>query len=142
MSGSIISSDLPWIEDIFGIYYKKTVENTFPANDFTTVFIAIVHIAGVIALYFGILLPPKYIWVHTIFIELLLISYFFFDNNCFMTLFANMNTSQEMTPLYVRIETAIKIMTAIFIISFLSNIFPQWSLFNIIKNIVLKVDSY
>ena len=141
MSGSLISSDLPWMEDILGLYYKKTIENTFPADDFTTVFIAILHIIGVIFLYFGILLPPKYIWIHTIYLGLLLASYFLFDNNCFMTLFANMNTSQQMTPLYIRMKTAIKTMTAIFLLSLISNFYPKWSLFNILKMTIIKLDS-
>ena len=83
MRGSIISSDLPWLEDIFGIYYKKTMENTFPAHDFSTIFIAFFHILGMLSIYFGILLPPKYIWIHTLYLGLLLISYYIFDNNCF-----------------------------------------------------------
>jgi len=140
MSGSIISMDLPWIEDILSLYYKKTLENTFPDKDFTTIFIAILHILGVIALYFGVLLPPKYIWTHTIFLGLVLSSYLVFDNNCFMTLFANMNTSQTMTPMYFKIHTAIIIMTTIFFISLLSNFFPKYAPFNIIKNIILTID--
>lgn len=141
MSGSLISSDLPWMEDVLAIYYKKTLANTFPNTDFTTVFIAILHIIGVIVLYFGILLPPKYIWLHTIFLGLLLGSYFIFDNNCFMTLFANMNTTQEMTPLYIRMGTAIKTMTTIFLVSLMSNFYPEWSPFNILKKTILKLDS-
>lgn len=140
MSGSLISSDLPWIEDIITLYYKKTLQNTFPSNDFTTVFIAIFHIIGVIALYCGVLLPPKYIWIHTIFLGFVLGSYFVFDNNCFMTLFANMNTTQSMTPLYFRIKTAMIVMTSIFLISFSSNFFPKYSPFNIIKTIILNID--
>jgi hypothetical protein len=140
MSGSLISTDLPWIEDIMALYYKKTLENTFPAKDFTTVFIAVFHIIGVIALYFGVLLPPKYLWAHTIFLGLILGSYFVFENNCFMTLFANMNTTQSMTPLYFRIKTAFIVMTTIFIISLLSNFFPKYAPFNIIKSIILIID--
>jgi hypothetical protein len=140
MSGSLISTDLPWIEDIISIYYKKTLQNTFPDNDFTTVFIAVFHIIGVIALYFGVLLPPKYIWTHTIFLGLVLTSYIVFDNNCFMTLFANMNTNQYMTSLYFKIHTAIIVMTTVFIISLLSNFYPKYAPFNIIKSIILAVD--
>jgi len=140
MSGSLISNDLPWIEDIIAIYYRKTLQNTFPSNDFTTVFIAVFHIIGVVALYLGVLLPPKYIWIHTIFLGTILGSYFIFDNNCFMTLFANMNTSQSMTPLYFRMKTALIVMTSIFFISMASNFFPGYSPFNIIKTIILHFD--
>ena len=141
MRGSIISSDLPWMEDIFSIYYTKTMENTFPSNDFSTIFIAFFHILGMLSIYLGILLPPKYIWIHTLYLGLLLISYYIFDNNCFMTLYANMNTDQEMTPLYIRMGTFIKTMTFVLLISIGSNFYPEYSPFSLIKKLVLKLDS-
>ena len=141
MRGSIISSDLPWMEDILSIYYKKTMENTFPSNDFSTIFIAFFHILGMVSIYLGVLLPPKYICIHTVYLGLLLLSYYLFDNNCFMTLYANMNTDQEMTPLYIRMGTFIKTMTFVLIVSIGSNFFPEYSPFSIIKKIVLKLDS-
>ena len=133
-SGSIQTSlDLPWFEDIVKLYYYKTFENTFPSTDFTTMFIAVIHILGAYLLYFGLLLPPQYIWIHTIYLSLVLSSYIIFDQNCFMTLLANMNTDNDKPPLYIRMSSAIKTLIVVFTYSLASNFYPQIAPYSILK---------
>ena len=137
---SLGSNDLPWAEDVFNLYSYKTLENTFPSLDFTTYFLAISHIIGVIFIYLGILLPPRYIWIHTLYIGILAITYIIFNNNCFMTLLTNVNTDQFRNPLYIRMSTALKLLGIVFFISLTSNFYPKYSPFEILKHTMLALD--
>jgi len=134
-------SDLPWIEDVMSMYYQETIHNIFKTVDFNTLFITVFHLIGIFVVYVGVLLPPKYIWVHTIYMAILLASYILFDKNCFMTVVSKFQTVPEKPFIYFKIESAISIMSVVFIISFFSNFFPQYSPFNIIKTIILKMDN-
>ena len=134
-SGSVLSSlDLPWFEDVFKVYYYKTFENTFPSTDFTTMFIATFHIIGAYLLYLGLLLPPQYIWIHTVYLCLVLSSYIIFYQNCFMTLLANVNTDNNKPPLYIRMSSAIKTLVVVFIYSLASNFYPQIAPYSVLKS--------
>ena len=134
MSGSITSSfDLPWMEDVARLYYYKTFDNTFPKTDFTTMFVAVFHIIGAYALYLGIFLPPQYIWIHTLYLTIVFVSYYMFDKNCFMTLLANVNTDNIKTPLYIRMTTAIWILFWIYIYSIASIFYPQIAPYSLLK---------
>lgn len=135
------TSDLPWIEDVMNLYYQETIQNTFKTIDFNTLFITLFHLIGILVVYVGILLPPKYIWVHTIYMAILLTSYILFNKNCFMTVVSKFQTVPEKPFIYFKIESAISIMAIVFIVSFFSNFFPQYSPFNIIKTIILKMDN-
>ena len=135
-----LNSDLPWLEDTLYVYYMNSVKNTFPSFDFATIFIAIFHIVGFYVIYLGFLLPPKYLWIHTVYIFIILISYYIFDNNCFMTLFANMDTSEHKTPIYVRMETAMNFLLFLLGLNVIGILFPNLSAFRIIKYIILKLE--
>lgn len=135
-----VNSNLPWFEDTLYVYYINTVKNTFPSFDFTTIFIATFHIIGFYVIYLGFLLPPKYLWIHTIYISIILISYYIFDKNCFMTLFANMDTSQDKTPIYVRMSTAMNFLLLLLGLNIIGILFPDLSAFRIIKSIILKLE--
>jgi hypothetical protein len=134
------NGELPWFEDILYVYYINTVKNTFPSLDFTTVFVAIFHIIGFYVIYWGVFLPPKYIWIHIVYILTILISYFIFDKNCFMTLFANMGTPSYKTPIYLRMSTATVFLFILLGVSTISIIYPNLSPFRIIKSIILKLE--
>ena len=135
------TTDLPWIEDVISMYYKTSIKNIFTTFDFNTLFITIFHLIGIIAVYYGVFLPPKYIWVHTIYVGILLGTYIIFKNNCFMTVVSKFQTVPDKPFIYFKIETAISAMIATFFISFFSNFFPAYSPFNIIKTIILKMDN-
>jgi hypothetical protein len=135
------TTDLPWIEDVISMYYTNSIKNIFATFDFNTLFITIFHLIGIIAVYYGVFLPPKYIWVHTTYVGILLGSYILFKNNCFMTVVSKFQTVPEKPFIYFKIETAISAMIAVFFISFFSNFFPSISPFNIIKTIILKMDN-
>jgi len=134
------NSELPWFEDMIYLYYINTVKNTFSSYDFTTIFIAIFHIIGFYTIYLGFLLPPKYLWIHTIYITIILISYYIFDKNCFMTLFANMDTSEDKTPIYVRMSTAMQFLLMLLSISLIGLIYPNLSAFRLLKSLILKLE--
>ncbi len=134
------NGELPWFEDILYVYYINTVRNTFPSLDFTTIFVAIFHIVGFYVIYFGVFLPPKYIWIHVVYLLTILISYFIFDKNCFMTLFANMGTSSTKTPIYLRMSTATVLLFILLGVSILSIFYPNLSPFRLIKSIILKLE--
>jgi hypothetical protein len=134
------NGELPWFEDILYVYYINTVKNTFPSFDFTTIFVAIFHIIGFYIIYLGVFLPPKYIYIHIIYLSIILISYYIFDKNCFMTLFANMGTSSQKTPIYLRMSTATVFLFMLLAVSIISVIYPNLSPFRIIKSIILKLE--
>ena len=134
------NGELPWFEDMLYIYYINTVRNTFPSLDFTTIFVALFHIVGFYVIYFGVFLPPKYIWIHVVYLLTILISYFIFDKNCFMTLFANMGTSSKKTPIYLRMSTATVFLFMLLGVSILSIFYPNLSPFRLIKSIILKLE--
>jgi len=134
------NGELPWFEDILYVYYINTLRNTFPSSDFTTIFVAIFHIIGFYIIYLGIFLPPKYIWIHIIYLSIILISYYIFDKNCFMTLFANMDTPSKKTPIYLRMSTATVFLFMLSGISIMSYLYPDMSPFRIIKSIILKLE--
>ena len=134
------NGELPWFEDMLYIYYINTVRNTFPSLDFTTIFVALFHIVGFYVIYFGVFLPPKYIWIHVVYLLTILISYFIFDKNCFMTLFANMGTNSTKTPIYLRMSTATVFLFILLGLSIISMINPNLSPFRILKSIILKLE--
>jgi len=103
------TSDLPWIEDVMNLYYQETIQNTFKTIDFNTLFITLFHLIGILVVYVGILLPPKYIWVHTIYMAILLTSYILFNKNCFMTVVSKFQTVPEKPFIYFKIESSISI---------------------------------
>jgi len=134
MSGSISNGiDLPWMEDVAQLYYYRTFDNTFPTTDFTTMFVAIFHIIGAYLLYLGLLIPPKYIWIHTVYLAIVFITYYIFDKNCFMTLLANINTDNQKVPLYIRMSTAINTLLVVFLYSLFSNFYPQIAPYSLLK---------
>lgn len=132
--------ELPHLDDVLEKYYLKTVENTFPSTDFTTSFVAFTHIIGVHFLYFGWLLPPKYMWIYLAFTSILLFSYAIFDRDCFMTLLANMNTDFDGTALMVSKEVATNFIIIALVISIVIIRYPQLAPFNLLKKVILSLD--
>jgi len=140
MTNNLVEKDMPWFEDVWTSYQIKMFKNTFPNTDFNTMFVAIIHIIGVYAIYLGILLPPKYLWTHLLYCSIILISYIIFDKNCFMTLLANDPEIKEISPLYIRMNTAVGSIIFVMIISFIGFIYPEFSPFRIIKKIILSLE--
>jgi hypothetical protein len=133
-------TELPWFEDILHLYIKQSIDNTFPSYDFPTVFTAILHIIGFFFIYIGIFLPPKYLVFYTIYLGLIYISYYIFDNNCIMTLFANIDTDMTATPIYIRMKTASTFIRNMLIISIIGTLVPALSPFKLIRALILKLD--
>lgn len=135
-----VERDLPWFEDVMKIYQRRSFENTFHSTDFTTFFVVIIHIIGVTFLYMGILLPPEYLWTHMFYGISLMISYIVFDQNCFMTLFANKAEQKDISPLYVRMKTAASMLLFFITVSTVGYLFPSIAPFTILKRIILSLD--
>ena len=140
MTNNLVEKDLPWFEDVWANYHSKMFKNTFPNTDFNTMFVAIIHIIGVYAIWIGILLPPKYLWTHLLYCSIILISYIIFDKNCFMTLLANDREYKEVSPLYIRMNTAVGSVIFLMTLSLIGIIYPEFSPFRIFKKIILSLE--
>lgn len=134
------SNKLPWIDEVLNLYMKKTWENTFPNNDFTTIFVAIFHIIGFLFIHLGLFAPPYLLGWYILYLIIIKVSYYIFDNNCFMTLFANTAETKHQIPLSIRGTTAGNGLLIYLIISVIGFLFPKYSLFNIIKNTFLLLE--
>ena len=102
---------LPMMEDIFSVYWNKSMSHLFPKdtkNKPIVYFIGYCHLLGALVLQFGIwFLPAKYLWTYILFCFVNIFSYYFiFNKKCFMTLLTNYYSNGHGTALNVRMKTA------------------------------------
>jgi hypothetical protein len=112
---------LPYFEDILGLYHGRVMNELFPENvDNKPIYYLInfFHIIGVGALQLGVFLPFKYLIYHAGYIIIIMLSYLFFNKQCYMTLLANWvgNRGKESHMLHIRWKTARKVLSAVLII--------------------------
>lgn len=92
----------------------------------------IIHIIGVVFIQFGILLPPKYLLIYIGFLIMLFISYYIFDNKCFMTLASNKLSNKKFNSLCITMSEAKVILFLYLIVAITGYLNNDYSLYNII----------
>ncbi len=128
---------IPYLEDVLKIYYDYVKNTLYPSNiknKLITYLLATFHIIGVLQINYGIFLPPKYLIFNIIYIILIYISYWIFNNHCFITLLTNKLSGKKNTPLYIKFKTAKKIIIFNLVLSIIGFCIPKYSLFNLMKN--------
>ena len=120
---------------------RNTLSTLFP-NDIKyrpiVIFINILHIIGVIAIQLGILLPPQYIKFYIIYLVLLLVSYIILNNRCFMTEISNYIGGKNYNSLCIKLKDAKKILIVYLVIAIFFEVYPQYSFFTILLNLLKK----
>ena len=128
---------LPYFEDILLIYYDYTKETLYPShtkNKLLVYILSSLHIIGALQIAYGIFLPPSFLVLNTVYLLIILISYYFFNGHCFMTLLTNKYSGLTRTPLYIKLNTAKIVLIINLIISIIGVINPKYSLYlNIMK---------
>ena len=112
-----------------------TFNSLFPddiENKFMVYSINILHIIGVAFIQFGILLPPKYLIIYIIFLLTLFISYYVFNNKCFMTVVSNKLSKKEFNSLCISMSEAKIILLFYLLVAILGYLNNNYSLYNII----------
>ena len=120
---------------------KHTIDSLFP-DDVNyrplVILINIIHVIGVMAIQFGILLPPNLMKYYIVYLVVLLITYIVLNNRCFMTEISNYIGGKNYNTLCVKLSEAKQILTVYLVIAILFEVYPQYSLFNIFKNLSKK----
>ena len=128
---------LPYFEDILLIYYNYITETLYPSNTTNKLVVYVLsslHIIGALQIVYGIFLPPTLLILNTIYLFIILISYYIFNGHCFMTLLTNKYSGLTRTPLYIRFSTAKLVLIINLIISLVGILYPKYSLYlNIFK---------
>lgn len=112
-----------------------TFNSLFPEdidNKSLVYFINILHIIGVAFIQFGILLPPQYLIYYIGFVIMLFISYYIFDNKCFMTIVSNKLSKKEFNSLCITMTEAKLILLAYLIVAIIGYLNNDYSLYRII----------
>ena len=94
--------------------------------------INILHILGVVFIQFGVLLPPKFLIYYIAFIIALFVSYYIFNNRCFMTIVANKYSKKEVNSLCIKMSEAKIILLLYLIVGILGYLNPKYSPYKII----------
>jgi len=131
-------NNLPYLEDVHNLHAKHLLDSLFPnleKNKFIVYVISVMHIIGTTMIQWGIFLKPNYLKLYILYLALILLSYYLFNNYCFMTLLSSEYTNTYRPALYIKKKTARKILIINLTIAFFGIIFPKYSLHNIIKTI-------
>ena len=92
----------------------------------------ILHIIGVVFIQFGILLPHKYLIFYIIFLMMLFVSYYLFNNRCFMTIVSNKLSKKEFNSLCISMSEAKLVLLLYLIAAIVGYLNKNYSLYNII----------
>ena len=65
-----------------------------------------IHLLGVVFIQFGILLPPQYLKYYILYLMLLIVTYFYFRNKCFMTILSNYYSGKYIKVLCIKLSQA------------------------------------
>lgn len=128
---------LPYWEDIVFTYCAKVNKVLFPSdipNRLIVYAISAYHLFGVLFIFWGIFLPPHLLPYYLVYVGLIAISYYIFDNYCFLTLLANKMSGKKESALKIRMHTAQNALLLFAYLGLVFYFFPQYSLFNQIKS--------
>tara|TARA_B100001093_G_scaffold410304_1_gene399547 strand:- start:241 stop:636 length:396 start_codon:yes stop_codon:yes gene_type:complete len=120
---------------------KHTFTSLFPndvKNRNVVIVINILHMLGVLAIQFGILLPPTMMKYYIIYLVCLLVSYILLNNRCFMTEISNYIGGKNYNTLCIKLSDAKKILVVYLIVAIIFEIFPEYSFYTLLSNLAKK----
>lgn len=120
---------------------KHTFTSLFPndvKNRNVVIVINILHMLGVLAIQFGILLPPTMMKYYIIYLVCLLVSYILLNNRCFMTEISNYIGGKNYNTLCIKLSDAKKILVVYLIVGIVFEIFPEYSFYTLLSNLAKK----
>lgn len=127
---------LPYWEDILTKYCSEVNKALYPKNIPNKAFvysISTYHLFGVAFIFWGLFLPPHLIPYYLFYVALIAVSYYIFDNYCFLTLLANKLSGKKASALKIRMHTAQNLLLISTYLAFVFYFFPQFSFFNLLK---------
>jgi uncharacterized membrane protein YjjB (DUF3815 family) len=96
------------------------------------------HMLGVLAIQFGILLPPSMMKYYIIYLILLLVSYILLNNRCFMTEISNYIGGKNYNTLCIKLSDAKKILVVYLVFAIIFEIVPELSFYSLLTNFAKK----
>ncbi len=124
--------------NMFSNCSSKSKRALFPydvENRFFVILINILHIIGILAIQFGILLPGNLIKYYILYLVFLFMSYILLNNRCFMTVFSNYIGKRNYNSLCIKMNEAQIILFIYLVISLIIYFNPKHSLYNLIIKI-------
>lgn len=122
----------------------NTINSLFPSNienKSKVLIINLLHIIGIIILQFGVLLPPKYMKYYITYIVVLMLSYIILNNRCFMTELSNYYSGVNYNVLCIKMKNAKVLLFIYLLIAVIFDSYPQYSFYNLIKMVLIKIIS-
>jgi len=120
---------------------RHTFTSLFPndvKNKPIVILVNILHLLGVLAIQFGIFLPPNLMKYYIIYIILLLISYILLNNRCFMTEISNYIGGKNYNTLCIKLTHAKKLLVVYLVLAIIFEIFPQYSFYSLLVELAKK----
>mgnify|MGYP006452106859 FL=1 len=120
---------------------KHTFSSLFPndvKNRQIVITVNILHMLGVLAIQFGILLPPTMMKYYIIYLVCLLVSYILLNNRCFMTEISNYIGGKNYNTLCIKLSDAKKILVIYLFVGIVFEIFPKYSFYTLLSNLAKK----
>ena len=115
---------------------KLCLERLFPnikTNRLPTNIVGLYHILGAAFIFWGVVLPPKYLYIHILVTSFMLFTYYIFRDKCFVTMISNFLCHDKNTdPLILPISKFKNIIYIILILSIMFYTIPNLSLYNIL----------
>lgn len=120
---------------------RHTFTSLFPndvKNRWLVIFVNMLHMLGVLAIQFGILLPPSMMKYYIIYLILLLVSYILLNNRCFMTEISNYIGGKNYNTLCIKLSDAKKILVVYLVFAIIFEIVPELSFYSLLTNFAKK----
>ena len=126
------------MDDFIGRCARHTIYSLFPddvKNRPLVIFVNILHIVGILVIQFGILLPQNILKYYIVYLVVLLVSYILLNNRCFMTEISNYIGGKNYNTLCIKMSEAKSIIIVYLGLAIIFEVFPKYSLFNLLLNI-------
>ncbi len=120
---------------------KHTFTSLFPndvKNRPLVILVNILHILGVLAIQFGILLPPNMMKYYIIYLVGLLVTYILLNNRCFMTEISNYIGGKNYNTLCIKLSDAKKIMVCYLVLAIFFVLYPNYSFYTLLTELAKK----
>ncbi len=105
--------------------FPQNVKNKIPTN-----LIGLYHLLGASFIIWGLLLPPKYLYIHIFLTCFILFTYYIFSNQCFVTILSDFLCETSTNPLVVPISKVKSIIYFLLALSILFYTYPTLSIYN------------
>lgn len=115
-----------------------TWNNLFPKNIKNkgwVYFVNIIHIIGVLFIQFGLLLPYPVIKYYILFLIFIYMSYFLFQNKCFMTIISNYLSKKNFNMLCMKLKDAKVILLLYLFVATIIYLNPKYAPYNLIFSV-------